>query len=113
MQLERAAEAWGTPGFSDVLKTEIEGVAIEALPLQQALRRGGHVLDETRTALINATEERGGVIVARVGLFFSSIDAGSCCADDPTPVAAYQEYCVLQLEIEPTTGKTQVCLLDS
>ena len=113
MQLERAAGAWGTPGFSDILKAEIEGIAVGAWPLQQALRRGGYVLDETPTALINATEERGGVIVARVGLFFSSIDAGSCCADDPTPVEPYQEYCVLELEIEPVTGKTQVCLLDS
>lgn len=113
MRLIQAAQAWGTEGFRDVLKAEIETTDVGELPLQQALRSGGYALDEKPTVLVNGAEERDGVVVARVGLFFASIDAGSCCADDPSPVEPYQEYCVLQLEIERSTGETQICLLDS
>ncbi|MCP5413031.1 MAG: hypothetical protein H6961_00200 [Chromatiaceae bacterium] len=83
------------------------------LPLQRALRYGNYVLDQPPTVIINGVDEREGAIVVRAGLFFAGVDAGSCCASDPTPVESHQEYCVLQLTIDPATGDARIELLDT
>lgn len=111
MRLTRAIRAWGTPGFRNELKAEIERIGIGELPLQRALTSGNYVLDEKPTVLINGVDEHDDVIIARVGLFFAGINAGSCCAGDPTPVEPHLEYCVIQFDIDRATGETQVTLL--
>lgn len=113
MRLTRAVRAWGTPGFRDELAAEIAGMDPAVLPLQRALRYGNYVLDQPPTVIINGVDERDGAIVVRAGLFFAGVDAGSCCASDPTPVESHQEYCVLQLTIDPTTGDARIELLDT
>jgi hypothetical protein len=95
-----------------VLKTEIEGIDLDQLPLRQALSAGNYLVDEKPTVIINALDEREGAILARVGLFFGCVNAGSCCADDPTPVEPHREYCVIQLEIARDTGETTARLVD-
>ena len=50
--------------------------------------------------------------MARGWTVFAGIDAGSCCANDPTPSQPHHEYCVVQLEIEYETGETKVRLID-
>ncbi len=112
MKLDKAVGAWGTPQFQDVLKEEIERRAVDELPLSQALRHGNYVADERPAVMIHRVEQQGPFIVARVGLFFAGIDAGSCCANDPTPVQPHHEYCVVHLEIEYATGETEVRLID-
>jgi hypothetical protein len=47
--------------------------------------------------MINSVEQQGDYIVARIGLFFAEINAGSCCANDPTPANPHHEYCIIQL----------------
>ena len=112
MKLDKAVRAWGTPNFQEVLKDEIEQCAVDELPLSQALRYGNYVADERPAVMLHRVEQRGSFIVARIGLFFAGIDAGSCCANDPTPVQPRHEYCVIQLEIEHDTGETKFRLID-
>ena len=112
MRLTRTVRSWGTPGFRDVLKEEIERIGVDELPLRQALQRGNFLVDEKPVVMINGIDALEETIVARVGLFFAGIDTGSCCANDPTPVQPHHEYCVIQLEIDRATGKTRITLLD-
>lgn len=112
MKLDKTVRAWGTPEFQEVLKNEIEQRAVDELPLSQALRYGNYVADERPAVMIQRVEQQGSFIVTRVGVFFAGIDAGSCCANDPTPIQPHHEYCVVQLEIEHATGETKVRLID-
>lgn len=111
-RLHDAPRAWGTPGFGDTLKREVERLEYDRLPLYQALSVGSHVLEGTLSAMLIAAAEAGGVIRARVGLFYASLLTGCACVDDPTPVNENSEYCVVQLDIDRASGETQVRLLD-
>ncbi|MCP5312266.1 MAG: hypothetical protein H6955_01830 [Chromatiaceae bacterium] len=112
MRLTKAVAAWGTPVFREVLKAEIEHLGIAELPLQQALCSGHRALDSDLQAMINAVDESDGVIVVRVGLFYSGMDGGSCCADDPSPIDPHPEYCELQFSIDPASGDAVASLLN-
>jgi hypothetical protein len=112
MRLANAVGAWGTPKFREVLKDEIEQLAISELPLAQALQFGNLVADERPTVMINGIEDQGDHVMVRIGLFFAGIDAGACCADDPTPVDSHQEYCVMQLHVDLATGEAQADLME-
>ena len=112
MRLASAVAAWGTPQFREVLKDEIEHLAISEFPLAQALQFGNFVADERPTVMINSIEDRGDHVVVRVGLFFRGINAGACCADDPTAVESHHEYCVVQMQVDLATGEAQVRLVD-
>jgi hypothetical protein len=112
IRLTRALNAWGTPEFPDMLKREIEQLDAGQLPLQQGLSTTSHVADKPFSVMILGTAESAGVIHARVGIFYAGIIAGCSCADDPTPVEAQSEYCVVQFEIDRRTGETAVALLE-
>lgn len=112
MKLDKVVRAWGTSKFQEVLKEEIERRAVDELPLAKALRYGNYLADERPAAMIHRVQQHGGFIVARIGLFFAGVDAGSCCANDPTPVDPHHEYCIIQLEIERATGEASVQLID-
>ena len=106
-----ALNAWGTAGFSDSLKQEIERLTIEQLPLQQGLSSSSHALDDRVRAMIISVADEGSLIRAKAGIFYSGIIAGCSCADDPTPVSEQSEYCEVQLEIDKATAETTVVLL--
>jgi hypothetical protein len=112
MRLAKAVGVWGTPKFREVLKEEIEHLVISEFPLAQALQFGNFVADERPTVMINSIEDRGDHVAVRVGVFFAGINAGACCADDPTPVESHHEYCVVQMEVDLATGETQARLVD-
>ena len=112
MRLANAAGAWGTPKFREVLKDEIEHLAVGEFPLARALQFGNFLADERPTVMINSIEDRGDHIAVRMGLFFAGINAGACCADDPTPVDPHHEYCVVQMQIDLATGEAQAHLMD-
>jgi hypothetical protein len=80
--------------------------------LAKALQFGNFVADERPTVMINSIEERGDQLAVRVGLFFAGINAGACCADDPTPVESHHEYCVVQMQIDLVTGEARAHLVD-
>lgn len=111
LQLPQVAQAIGTSAFNGVLKTAIEDLPRDALPLQQGLRATSYVVDKKISAMVLAVADGEHTVCTKVGIFYAGIVAGCSCADDPTPINEENEYCELQLEIDKTTGATSVTLL--
>jgi len=111
IQLTKSLNAWGTPDFEDILKSEIEQLGAEQLPLQQGLSTSSYALDDKLKVRVISVSEEAGFIRAKIGIFYSGIIAGCSCADDPTPVEEQVEYCVVQIDINKITAETTVALL--
>ncbi len=111
--LTAAIKAWGSPGFEEVLKEEIQQLDSAMLPLQQGLSRSSHVSDTKTSVVVLRLAETADAIEAKAGIFYAGIIAGSCCSDDPTPMSENTEYCEVLFEINKTTAETVVTLLDS
>jgi hypothetical protein len=110
-RLAKALAAWGTPAFESTLKSELEQVAAEQLPLQQGLSWTSHVTGSQHSVMFIAAMGEDDVIRARVGVFYGGALIGCSCADDPTPVEEQPEYCTLQLDIDRKTAETRAVLL--
>lgn len=111
VQFEGVLDAWGTPGFRDALKREIECMDADQWPLQAGLGTGSYADAEGLRAMILGVDEGEAVIRVRAGLFYYGVIVGCNCADDPTPVDRHSEYCEVQLDIDKATGWAQVSLL--
>lgn len=112
ISLSRTAAAWGTPSFETVVKQEISGLNPDQLPLQQALRHSSYLGDGDLGVVVLDAEGRDGSIFVKIGIMFTGVDAGSCCADDPTPLNEQAEYCQLALNIDTSTGEASVFLIE-
>jgi len=97
--------AWGTPAFNDVLRHELEQLDRSRLPLQQCLTTTSYPGNGPVQIMVLNASARDGRIRARTGVFFSGVIAGCNCADDPTPVEEQQEYCELEVDIDPVTAQ--------
>ena len=111
IQLNRSLNAWGTPEFNDVLQEEIKHLSTGRLPLQDGLSISSHVTDRPVQAMILDQSEEANLIRVKAGIFYTGIIAGCSCADDPTPIAEQNEYCVLQFCINKQTAETTVTLV--
>ncbi len=111
IKLNKALAVWKTPNFENVLKAEIQAMDVKLLPLQQGLSLSSYVSDAAISVLILNVTEAADVIRAKTGIFYAGINAGSCCADDPTPVCDVTEYCEAQFDINKTTAETTIHLL--
>lgn len=111
IQLNKSLNVWGTPEFSDVLQQEIAQLDRDLLPLQQGLTISSHVTDRPVQAMILDLSEEAGLIRVKAGIFYTGIIAGCSCADDPTPIAEQNEYCVLQFCINKQSAETTVTLV--
>lgn len=111
IRLTKTLNAWGTAGFEDIFKGEVEQLDVDQLPLQQGLSTSSHVTDSPRTVVIIGTADEEGFIQVKAGIFYSGIIAGCSCADDPTPVDEQNEYCEVQFAINKKTAETTVVLL--
>lgn len=105
--------AWGTQQFPQVFAAIVQQLPITALPLQQGLSQSSHVTDSPRTAILLHDRATDDWLYLKAGLFYSGIIAGSCCADDPTPLCEQTEYCEILFEIDRHTAVTRVSLLPS
>jgi len=112
IRLTKTINAWGTPGFEDTLKGEVEQLDADQLPLQQAMSISSHVTDSQRTLTIIRVSDDEDLIHIKAGIFYSGIIAGCSCADDPTPIDEQNEYCVVQIEINKQTAEATITLLD-
>ena len=110
--LLKSVNAWGLPGFKEILKTEIEGLHGDLLPLQQALTQSSHAITDHFNAIILGISDDQDFMHIKAGIFYSGIIAGCNCADDPTPVDEQSEYCEVMLDICKLTAQTKVSLLD-
>lgn len=111
MRMIRSARTWGNADFNNILKTEIEQLDAEQLPLQAGLSHSSYVSEDAFRVMIISATEISGRIHARAGIFYSGIIAGCSCADDPTPVDTQTEYCEVQLDIDSKTGETTITLI--
>jgi len=111
IQLSRSLQAWKTPGFKDTLKQELEELAVEVLPLQQGLSQSSYAADSKFQVMIISVAEHPDFIQAKTGIFYAGLIPGCSCADDPTPVSEYSEYCELQFDISKSTAEAAVILL--
>lgn len=111
IQLFKSLNAWETPGFKDVLKTEIEQLDGTVLPLQQGLSIGNYTSGDNFSVMVLNVSEDSMLIHAKTGIFYTGMITGCSCADDPTPVNEHAEYCEVQFDINKNTAETTVTLL--
>jgi hypothetical protein len=111
IKLLNALEAWGTPDFENALKEEIHKIDTELLPLQEGLSQSSHVSEGDISVVILNVTETSNFIRAKTGIIYAGIIAGSCCADDPTPMSEQTEYCEVQFDINKMTAETTVTIL--
>jgi hypothetical protein len=111
IQLAKSLKAWETPGFEDILKAEIEHLDMAALPLQQGLSQSSYAVEDNFHVMIISVCEEFDLIKAKTGIFYSGLIPGCSCADDPTPVGEYFEYCEVRFDIDKKTADTTMTLL--
>jgi hypothetical protein len=111
IQLTESLKAWKTPAFKSILREELEGLDVAALPLQQGLAHSSYALEDKFQVMIISVTEDSDLIRAKTGIFYSGLIPGCSCADDPTPVTEYSEYCEVSFNIDKATADTTVTLL--
>ena len=111
IQLNKSLDAWNTVEFKNVLQHEIAQLDCDLLLLQQGLLISSHVTDHPVQAMILGISDDADLIHVKAGIFYTGIIAGCSCADDPTPIAEQNEYCVLQFCIDKQTAETTVTLV--
>lgn len=99
LELPETLAALDTPAFAEVLQRELAAQA-ERLPLQEALQRTDRALTDGIRVVPLQVEKGEGEVRIKVGIFYQGILAGSCCADDPTPVEPEVEYCELTVLVK-------------
>ncbi len=109
--LPESLKAWDSPTFEDIFRIEVERLENKQLPLQRGLKQSSYVSDSEFKVVILKTSETSETINIKTGVFYAGIIAGSCCADDPTPLDEHTEYCVVQFEINKLTAETKINLL--
>ena len=111
IRLPRTINSWGTSAFADTFKIEVQEIDAIKLPLQQAMTQSSYMMDcGINVVLLNASETEN-MLHIKAGIFYSGVIAGSCCADDPSPLDSQSEYCELQFDINTATAETIVSLL--
>jgi hypothetical protein len=110
LKLTDSLKAWGTSDFEIALKEEIQKLDHSILPLQEGLLQSSHVSDAKISVVILKVSEAPDSICVKTGIFYAGIIAGSCCADDPTPITENTEYCEVLFNINRITAKTVVTL---
>ena len=111
IKLTDVLNAWGTQAFSQILKSAIEQLDVDLLPLQQGLAQSSYTSGANRSVLVLNVTDGEGYIRAKTGIFYTGIIAGCSCADDPTPISELTEYCEVQFDIDKKTADTTVTLL--
>jgi len=110
LKLPESLKAWGNEDFENVFKREVQALKESQLPLQAGLSQSSYVGDSDIKVMILAIEDTPTEILLKTGIFYSGIIAGSCCADDPTPMCEQNEYCELLFNINKTTALATVAL---
>lgn len=108
--LKKTVLAWGTSNFDQVFKAEVAALGADKLPLQQALTQCNRVSDNAFTVMVLNSSADSEMIRVKAGIFYTGVNAGSCCADDPTPLDEVSEYCEIQFEINRTTAEAAALL---
>lgn len=108
INLAEVAAAWRLPVFERKFCRAVADLDKSLLPLQAALEQGNHVGESPPGVTVLGCQRTGDVIEVRAGIFFTGINAGNCCADDPGPVEEHPEYCELVFRIHAVSGETSI-----
>ena len=111
IRLNKSLKTCGTPEFKEVFQQEIAQLDSDLLPLQHGLSVSSHVTGSPVQAMVLDLSDDANQIHVKAGIFYTGIIAGCSCADDPTPIAEQNEYCVLQFCIDKQTAETTVTLV--
>lgn len=111
IRLAKALKTWPAPAFKKVLKDEIEQLDATLLPLQRGMSQGSYACNDNISVMILGVSEGSDVIHVKTGIFYTGMIPGCSCADDPTPVNEYTEYCEARFDIDKLTAETTVTLL--
>ncbi len=111
IKLAASLAAWKTDQFEQVFKQELSQLAIDQLPLQQAMRIGSVVIPDQLTVMINHCQQQENELIVNAGIFFSSIIAGCNCSDDPSPIDTNNEYGEFQFRINTLTAETEISMI--
>jgi len=111
INLRNVVDAWKTPEFNDILKTELEKMGVDELPLQRGLSFSNIALDTDLKVILLSSAETSSSIIVKASVFYTGLISGCHCADDPSPVDEQNEYCEIQLDIQKTSGNTIIGLL--
>lgn len=109
--LTKALAAWPGADFNKIFREEIQGINASLLPLQEGLSQTSYVSDGGIEAVVLGVSETENNIRVKASIFYSGIIAGSCCADDPTPVDTQTEHCHMQFDIDKKTAETVVTII--
>ena len=107
LPLPESLAAWQSPAFAATFCHEVARLEQGALPLQQALTMGSHVVERPPQVMLLSSNSSPRHLEIRAGIFFNTVIAGCNCADDPTPVEENNEYCELLFRIDRHTGMTE------
>lgn len=113
IQFSKSLDAWNSPDFTAAFKTDVCQLAVEQLPLQAALAHSSYVSESAIDPVVLMASETNDTIRVVTGIFYAGVIAGSCCADDPTPVCEQTEYCELQFDISKATAEVTILLLEN
>ena len=115
--LERSLQAWNTPDFNDVFKTEVSKLDEHSLPLQAGLSYSSVAISDNLSATVLESRkicaDGKDYIYVRAGLFYEGMIAGCNCSDDPSPIDKTTEYCEAIFHIDMQTAQTTVSLLQT
>jgi hypothetical protein len=111
IRFPKTLAAWASPEFEPAFKQELCDLGVEYLPLQAGLRQSSYVSDSPLAPVLLQSRETVEALELKAGIFYAGVIAGSCCADDPTPVCDQSEYCELQITINKLNAEASIVLL--
>lgn len=103
--LKASAAAWGTASFSSILKTEIESLRSDVLPIAHVIGDGNRLDDSDLGVIVNEVSDDAEHIYAKVGVFFSEIVTCTTCSGGSG--MCDEAYCELMVTIDKATGETR------
>jgi len=101
--LEASLNAWGSDRFSATLKSEMERLRGDVLPISHVIEKGNRVDDSDLGIIVNTVSEEPKHIIADVGVFFAQIvTCLTCSGGDGMHDEA---YCELRVTIDKASGE--------
>lgn len=102
VQLRAAVGVWGTDAFLTVLKTELERLRSDVLPIGHVVGAGNRLDDSDLGVIINEVHDDETYIYAKVGVFFAEIvDCLTCSGGSGM---CDEAYCELRVSIDKASG---------
>lgn len=110
--LLKSLNAWDTPEFETVFKTELPTLG-NALPLQQGLSAGSFAVADSAEVMIISQSADEEFIRIKTGIFYNSLTPGCACAGDPTIESEQNEHVTVLVSINRKTAEAVFqCLED-